>query len=93
MDDLAQFVSNWTDRPVVNRPGNSVLYQIQTEGFGPIVSGSAAVGRDPSEAELLGDPNRPTVTMILRDLGLNLQPAKASLDVYVIEHVERPTAN
>jgi bla regulator protein blaR1 len=93
LDDIAQFVSNWTDLPVVNRTGNSVLYQIQTEGFGPMVMGSAAVGRNPNEAEALGDPNRPSIAMILRELGLNLQPAKTPLDMYVIEHVERPTAN
>jgi bla regulator protein BlaR1 len=93
LDDIAQFVSNWTDRPIVNRTGNSVLYQIQTEGFGPMVMGSGAVGRNPDEAEALGDPNRPSIAAILRGLGLNLQPTKAPLDTYVIEHVERPTAN
>jgi uncharacterized protein (TIGR03435 family) len=93
LDDIAEFVSNWTDRPVVNRTGNSVLYQIQTEGFGPMVMGSGAAGRNPDEAEAPGDPNRPSIAAILHGLGLNLQPTKAPLDMYVIEHVERPTAN
>jgi uncharacterized protein (TIGR03435 family) len=93
LDDIAEFVSNWTDRPVVNRTGLKTLYQIQTEGFGPMVMGSAAEGRNPNEAEALSDPNRPSIAMILRGFGLNLQPAKAPLDMYVIEHVERPTPN
>jgi uncharacterized protein (TIGR03435 family) len=93
LDDIAQFVSNWTDRPVVNRTGSSILYQIQTEGFGPMVMGSGAVGQNPDEAEALGDPNRPSIAAILRGLGLNLRPTKAPLDMYVITHIERPTAN
>jgi uncharacterized protein (TIGR03435 family) len=93
LDDLAQFISNWTDRPVVNRTGLDVLYQIQTAGFVPMTLGSAALGRNPNEAETLADPNRPTITMVFSEMGLRLEPAKTPLDLYVIEHVERPSAN
>ena len=93
LDDLAQFISNWTNRPVVNRTGLNVLYQVQTGGFEPMTIGSAATGKSPNEAEVPADPNRPTIAMVLGEMGLRLQPAKAPLELYVIEHVERPSAN
>jgi uncharacterized protein (TIGR03435 family) len=31
--------------------------------------------------------------MVLREMGLRLQPAKTPLELYVVEHVERPSAN
>jgi uncharacterized protein (TIGR03435 family) len=93
LDDLAQFISNWTDRPVVNRTSLNVLYQIQTEGFGPMTMGSTATDKNSSDGDVRADPNRPTIAMILRKMGLRLEPAKAPLDLYVIEHVERPSAN
>ena len=70
-----------------------MLYQIQTAGFVPMTLGSAALGRNPNEAETLADPNRPTITMVFSEMGLRLEPAKTPLDLYVIEHVERPSAN
>jgi uncharacterized protein (TIGR03435 family) len=93
LDDLAQFISNWTDRPVVNRTGLNALYQVRTGGFEPMTIGSAATGKSPNEAEVPADPNRPTIAMVLGEMGLRLPPAKAPLELYVIEHVERPSAN
>jgi uncharacterized protein (TIGR03435 family) len=34
MADLAAYVSNWSELPVVDQTGLSGLYQIQTEGWG-----------------------------------------------------------
>jgi uncharacterized protein (TIGR03435 family) len=35
MADLAAYVSNWSELPVIDETGLSGLYQIQTEGWGP----------------------------------------------------------
>jgi uncharacterized protein (TIGR03435 family) len=55
--------------------------------------GSVAPGRNANEAETLADPNHSTITMILSEMGLKLEPTKTPLNLYVIEHVERPSAN
>jgi len=41
----------------------------------------------------MADPARPTLFVIMDRLGLKLAPGKGLLEVYTIEHVERPTAN
>jgi uncharacterized protein (TIGR03435 family) len=92
MDDVARFVSNWTDRPVVNRTGLVGLYKFETEHWGPMTLGSGRNGRNPSD-ENPEDPNGPTMVTVFNRLGLNLEPAKASIDTYVVDHVERPTGN
>jgi uncharacterized protein (TIGR03435 family) len=94
LDDVALFVANWTDRPVVNRSDLHGLYDIQTEGWGPMQPRQPRQDGSPDpEAESIADPSRPTVFMIFNQLGLKLEPQKAPIDMYVIEGVERPTAN
>src|SRR5260370_25867470 len=65
LDDLAQFISNWTDRPVINRTGLNVLYQVQTGGFEPMTIGSAATVKSPYEDTVHADPIRPTLAIVL----------------------------
>jgi uncharacterized protein (TIGR03435 family) len=36
MDDLAQYIENWTDLPVVNRTAVSGLFAVETEGWTPM---------------------------------------------------------
>ena len=36
MDDLAQYIENWTDLPVVNRTALSGLFAVSTEGWKPM---------------------------------------------------------
>jgi len=93
MDDVAQVVSNWTDRPVINRTGLTGLYKFETQGWGPILFGLAGMPSATSPAEEGLDPNAPTIVSVFSRLGLNLEPTKAPIDTYVIEHVERPSAN
>ncbi len=38
MEDLASFVANWPGRPLVDRTGIKGLYNIQTEGWTPMLA-------------------------------------------------------
>jgi uncharacterized protein (TIGR03435 family) len=94
MADLARSVSDWTDRPVVDKTGLHGLFNIQTEGWAPLhpralLPGNGSVAASPASA----DSSRPTLFMILQRLGLKLESQRAPVESYVIEHVERPTEN
>jgi uncharacterized protein (TIGR03435 family) len=92
IEDVALFVSNWTDRPVVDRTGLKGLSNIQTDGWLPMRAGPApppdAKGED---GKLLVD--QPTIFEIFERLGLKLEPQKGPVEMFVIEHAERLTEN
>lgn len=95
--DAAHFVENWSDRPVIDKTGLPGLFKIDSEGWVPLL------GRPPldpnanpaqrAEAEAMADPARPTLYMIFERLGLKFEPQKGPADIYVIDHVEKPTEN
>jgi uncharacterized protein (TIGR03435 family) len=91
LTDLAQFISNWTDKPVIDRTGVKGLYKFDTEGWAPMIP--RPPGDDGPEAQVLGDPTRPTIHMILDRLGLRIEATKAPLEMFVIEHAEKPAGN
>ena len=99
MTDLAKFIENWTDHPVVDSTGISGLFSIETEGWTPMrgppprPAEAPPPGTPPSGDGDMGDPTRPTLFMVLEKLGLALKHDKGLVDVYVIDHVERPTEN
>jgi len=86
MSDLAAFVENWTDRPLLDKTGIQGLYRFETKGWQPTMgpsvdAGSAAVA------------DRPTVFQMFEALGLRMEAQKGVVDVYVIEHMEKPSSN
>jgi bla regulator protein BlaR1 len=94
MSDLALSVSDWSDRPVIDRTGLRGLFNIQTEGWAPLRSRGPLPGEGPSaEESASADLSRPTLVMILQRLGLKLESQRAPVESFVIEHVERPTEN
>jgi bla regulator protein BlaR1 len=92
MSDLVTWVANWSDRPIIDKTGLTGLYDIETEGWVPMFQ---RVTNNPESAEsrAMSDPTRPTLFMVFERLGLKLDSQKAPVDVYVIEHIERPTEN
>jgi uncharacterized protein (TIGR03435 family) len=92
MSDVAVFIENFSDRPMVDQTGLKGLYEINTDGWVPLIGRPGPTGES-AESKALADPTRPTLNMVLDKLGLKMEPKKASVDIYVIEHVERPTGN
>ena len=92
LDDLANFVQGWTDRPVVNQSGIEGLYKIDTSPWLPIELGlsSPPAGAKQDGAELA---DLPTIFEVFEKMGLKLEPRTGSVDVYVIDSVARPGAN
>lgn len=89
--DVVMAVSNWADRPVIDRTGLPGLYQIDTEGWTPMRP--MGPGGNEDEGKQLTDPTRPTLYMIFERLGLKMEPSKAQVEAIVVEHVEKPTEN
>ena len=90
MDDLAHYIANWTDLPVVNRTSLSGLFTVNTEGWLPM-------RLPPPPPNALPDMNHfaglPTIFTILSKLGLELNRQQDILSVYTVERIERPAAN
>jgi len=99
MSDLAGFIENWTDHPVVDKTSLDGLYVIESEGWTPMRLPPPPTGNVPNPAARpsgdgdMSDPARPTLFMVLQKLGLELKQQKAPIDVYLVEHIERPAAN
>jgi uncharacterized protein (TIGR03435 family) len=92
MADLAHFVENWTDRPLLDQTGIQGLFKIDTGGWQPLLP---RPGADPAsdEAKALADPSRPTLFDVFEQLGLKLESKKAPIETFVIEYVEKPSQN
>jgi uncharacterized protein (TIGR03435 family) len=93
--DVALFVQNWTDRPVIDKTGLTDLYDIQTEGWAPMLprpprpDGAPLTGGDAG----LDDPDRQTLGQVFGQLGLKMESQRAVVDMFVVEHLEKPSEN
>lgn len=89
MDDLAHYIENWTDLPVVNRTALTGLYTVSTEGWRPM-------RLPPPPSNGAGDVDftqLPNIDAILSRLGLELHRQEAVLPIYKVEHIERPSGH
>jgi uncharacterized protein (TIGR03435 family) len=101
MKDLAGYIENWTDHPVVDQTGLGGLFAMDTEGWTPMRPPPPPPAGDampnptarPSGDGDMSDPTRPTLVMVLRRLGLDLKLQKGPVEIYVVERMERPTGN
>jgi uncharacterized protein (TIGR03435 family) len=97
MADLVRELASVLDRPVLDKTGFTAEFDLNLSftpdealrgfpGFGG--QGDAGSPRPPS------NPNLPNIFAALEEqLGLKLAPAKAPVEVLVVDHAERPTAN
>jgi len=81
MQDFAFGSQFFLDRPVVDQTGLSGRYDFSY--------------RYTYDEEHATDPNAPPglFTAVQQQLGLKFEPVKAPVEVFVIDHVERPSAN
>jgi bla regulator protein blaR1 len=88
-------VSNFTDRPLLDRTGLSDLYDIDTEGWVPMrPRPPRPEGTEPTAEDLaFADPARPTLFQIFDRLGLKMESSRAAAEMITIEGLEKPAAN
>jgi uncharacterized protein (TIGR03435 family) len=92
MADIVKHVENWTDRPLLDQTGLHGLYQIDTKGWLPIQVGPPpAAGAKAEDGTDMADVL--TVFQMFEKLGLKMEPQKDRAEIFVIEHIEKPTAN
>ena len=90
MDDLAHYIANWTDLPVVNRTALNGLFTVHTEGWTPMRLPPPPPNAAPAANPFAG---LPTIFTVLGKLGLELKRQDEILPVYTAERIERPSVN
>jgi bla regulator protein BlaR1 len=90
MADLVGRVEAWTDRPLLDKTGIKGLYRIDTTGWQPMQVAPFAPGAKQDGVEIA---DLPTIFTVFEKLGLKMESAKGRVDVYAIDHVEKPTGN
>ena len=95
MSDLLNFLQNWTDHPVIDNTGFKGHFDIDTEGWVTMrARPGPAPGTEPSEEDkTFADPARPTLQQVLDKVGLKMESTKGSVQILVIDHIERPSEN
>lgn len=89
MDDLAHYIGNWTDLPIVNRTALAGLFTVSAGGWAPM----RLPPPPPNAAPSAQQPALPTIFTVLGALGLELHRQETALPVYTVERIERPAAN
>jgi uncharacterized protein (TIGR03435 family) len=92
LSDLAGYMESWTDKPLLDRTGVKGLYRIDTEPWLSmrLASSSPAPGAKQDGVDIA---DLATIYTIFERLGLRMVPQKGKVDVYVIDHIEKPSAN
>jgi len=90
--DLAQFVENWTDHPVVDKTGLKALYKFDTTGWLPMEF-NLATPAPGTKQDGVDVADIPSIFTLMSSLGLKMETSKEKLDVVVIDHIEKPTEN
>jgi uncharacterized protein (TIGR03435 family) len=100
MYDLALVLSSYSDRPVIDRTGIQGLFDIKLQ-WNPFAAGSqraddaprspAAEAREGIRPDLASLPT--LFSALEQQLGLKLESHKGPVEIYVIDHVERPSGN
>lgn len=89
MSYLAWFLSQQLNRPVVDKTGLDQFYDFELQWTLELPDGARPPGADAP-----APPEVPTIFAALREqLGLKLESKKGPVEVYVIDHAEKPSGN
>jgi uncharacterized protein (TIGR03435 family) len=89
---LADWLQPYVRRPVIDKTGLEGLFAVRLQFR--LESLSAVPGADPLDSALPPDPSGPSIfNAVEEQVGLKFESAKASLDVLVLDHVEKPSEN
>jgi bla regulator protein blaR1 len=89
---LAEFLSFFVDRQVIDLTGLKGGFEVELPPWNPTNPVGTQVRLDNDEPQ--PNPNDASIFTVLPErLGLKLEASRAPLDVYVIDHVERPDPN
>jgi uncharacterized protein (TIGR03435 family) len=87
MDDLAHYIENWTDLPVVNRTSLTGVFTMSTEGWRPM----RLPPPPPNGAGNVDFTHLQAIDTVLSGLGLELHKEVATLPAYTVEQIQRPS--
>jgi uncharacterized protein (TIGR03435 family) len=86
MDRLAEILSRQTDLPVINHTGLDGVFNVRLHWIPENTKPTTAPDTISTEGPSI-------FTAVQEQLGLRLRAGKASVNVLVIDHAERPTEN
>ena len=86
--DVATYVENWADRPIVNRTGLEGLYHIETTPWQPMDLRSSGAKQDGLDVADL-----PTIFEVFEKFGLKMESQRDQVETYVVDHIEKPSDN
>jgi uncharacterized protein (TIGR03435 family) len=89
MSDLAHYLENWTDLPVVDRTAATGLFEMHSQGWQPMNLPPPPPGASDTGAEFA---NLSTLSAVLGNFGLQLRREKESLRFYTVERIDQPNA-
>jgi uncharacterized protein (TIGR03435 family) len=89
MSDLAHYLENWTDLPVVDRTGSEALFTMHSQGWQPMNLPPPPPGASGTGAEFA---SLSTLSAVLSTFGLQLHREEASLPFYAVERIDQPKA-
>jgi uncharacterized protein (TIGR03435 family) len=91
IDQVVRYVNNFTDRPLFDKTGLTGFYDVETEGWAPLRP--TLDGAPQRDDAAVNDSDRPTLFDMFEKLGLRMESQRAVIDMFVIDHVEKPSEN
>ena len=90
MFDLAQYLENWTDLPVVDRTQTTGLFRMHSEGWLPMNLPPPPPGTSGPGGEFA---KLSTLSTVLSGFGLALHRQEQSLPFYTVKRIHKPITN